>query len=78
VQITVRDHGLGVDPAALPHLAEPFYRPDAARERSTGGVGLGLYLCKLVVQAHSSTLAVRNALPGLEVSVVLPAADINA
>jgi signal transduction histidine kinase len=73
VHMTVRDFGPGVDPAALPHLAEPFYRPDAARERATGGVGLGLYLCKLVAQAHGGSLAVRNALPGLEVSVVLPA-----
>ncbi len=72
VHITVRDHGPGVDPVALPHLAEPFYRPDAARERATGGVGLGLYLCKLVAQAHGGTLSLRNAQPGLEVSVVLP------
>jgi signal transduction histidine kinase len=72
VRITVRDFGPGVEESALPHLAEPFYRPDAARERSTGGVGLGLYLCKLVAQAHGGSLAVRNALPGLEVSVVLP------
>jgi signal transduction histidine kinase len=68
----VRDFGPGVEESALPHLAEPFYRPDAARERSMGGVGLGLYLCKLVAQAHGGSLAVRNALPGLEVSVVLP------
>jgi signal transduction histidine kinase len=74
VRITVRDFGLGLDEAALPHLAQPFYRPDAARERTTGGVGLGLYLCKLVAQAHGGSLALRNALPGLEVSVVLPAA----
>jgi signal transduction histidine kinase len=72
VHISVRDFGPGVDPAALPHLAEPFYRPDASRERATGGVGLGLYLCKLVAQAHGGSLAVRNALPGLEVVVVLP------
>jgi signal transduction histidine kinase len=74
VHITLRDFGPGVSDAALPHLAEPFYRPDAARERATGGVGLGLYLCKLVAQAHGGSMAVRNALPGLEVSVVLPAA----
>jgi signal transduction histidine kinase len=72
VHITIRDFGPGVSESALPHLAEPFYRPDAARERSTGGVGLGLYLCKLVAQAHGGSLAVRNALPGLEVSVLLP------
>ena len=71
-QITVRDFGRGVDDAALPHLAEPFYRPDAARERTTGGVGLGLHLCKLVAQAHGGTFFVRNAQPGLEVCVALP------
>jgi signal transduction histidine kinase len=75
VQITVRDHGPGVDPTTLPHLAEPFYRPDTARERTTGGVGLGLYLCKLVAQAHGGSMTVRNALPGLEISVVLRSAQ---
>jgi signal transduction histidine kinase len=72
MRITVRDFGPGVEAAALAHLAEPFYRPDAARERSTGGVGLGLYLCKLVAHAHGGSLTISNALPGLEVSVVLP------
>jgi signal transduction histidine kinase len=74
VHITVRDYGPGVNEAALPHLAEPFYRPDAARERSTGGVGLGLYLCKLVAQAHGGSMTISNALPGLQVSVALPLA----
>ncbi len=73
VRITVRDHGPGVPQDQLPHLAQPFYRPDAARERATGGVGLGLYLCKLVAQAHGGSFSVRNAQPGLEVSVTLPA-----
>lgn len=74
IMLTVRDHGPGVDPAALPHLAEPFYRPDSARTRSSGGVGLGLHLCKLVAQAHGGTLTLRNASPGLEVEVCLPQA----
>jgi signal transduction histidine kinase len=72
VRITVRDHGPGVAEDQLPHLAQPFYRPDAARSRAEGGVGLGLYLCKLVAQAHGGTFSVRNAQPGLEVSVTLP------
>ena len=72
VYLSVRDHGPGVPDAVLPHLAEPFYRPDAARERATGGVGLGLYLCKLVVLAHGGSWSVRNAQPGLEVRVSLP------
>jgi signal transduction histidine kinase len=69
--ITVRDFGPGVAESALPHLAEPFFRPDTARDRADGGVGLGLYLCKLVAQAHGGTLAVANAHPGLEVTVML-------
>jgi signal transduction histidine kinase len=72
VTLVVRDHGPGVDESALQHLAEPFYRPDSARSRATGGVGLGLYLCKLVAQAHGGSLSLRNAHPGLEVSVTLP------
>lgn len=72
VCMTVRDYGPGVDASALPHLAEPFYRPDTARGRAAGGVGLGLYLCKLVAQAHGGDLELRNAEPGLEVKVTLP------
>jgi signal transduction histidine kinase len=70
--LAVRDYGPGVHESALPHLAEAFYRPDAARERASGGVGLGLYLCKLIAQAHGGSLSLRNAQPGLEVRMVLP------
>ncbi|MFW5331168.1 ATP-binding protein [Hydrogenophaga sp. ZJX-1] len=72
IRIEVRDHGPGVPDEQIPHLTEPFFRPDTARTRAQGGVGLGLYLCKLVAQAHGGTFAVRNALPGLAVRVVLP------
>ncbi len=71
-RLTVRDHGPGVDAAALPRLGEPFYRPDAARSRAAGGVGLGLSLCLLVAQSHGGTLQWRNAAPGLELSLWLP------
>ena len=73
LMLAVRDYGPGVEEAALAHLAEPFYRPDSARTRATGGVGLGLYLCRLVAQAHGGSLVVRNAHPGLEARVLLPA-----
>ena len=72
VQLVVRDFGPGMEESQLQHAAEAFYRADAARLRSTGGVGLGLYLCKLVAQAHGGTLALRNAHPGLEITVSLP------
>jgi len=70
--LTVRDHGPGVDEAQLPLLAQAFYRPDSARQRTTGGVGLGLYLCRLVAQAHGGSLNLRNAYPGLLIEVRLP------
>ncbi len=70
--ITVRDHGPGVTEAQLPLLMQPFYRPDTARQRSTGGVGLGLYLCQLVARAHGGSLQLRNASPGLQAAVTLP------
>ena len=72
IDLRVRDSGPGVDEAQLPHLADAFYRADAARERTTGGVGLGLYLSKLVAQAHGGRLTLRNAQPGLEAIVFLP------
>lgn len=71
--LTVRDFGPGVDEAVLPQLAEPFYRPDAARERASGGVGLGLHLSRLVAQAHGAGFTLRNAHPGLEIEVRFPA-----
>lgn len=72
--LSVRDFGPGVDEADLAQLGEPFFRPDTSRQRSTGGVGLGLHLCKLVAQAHGGMLGFRNAAPGLEARVVLPLA----
>lgn len=74
VDLSVRDFGAGVAPEQLGQLAQPFYRPDAARTREGGGVGLGLYLCRLVALAHGGSFRIDNAHPGLVVSVTLPAA----
>jgi len=74
VMFTVRDHGPGVPEDQLARLAEPFYRPDVARTRAAGGVGLGLYLCRLVAQSHGGTLSLRNASPGLEATASWPVA----
>lgn len=71
--IEVRDYGPGVPETQLSQLAQAFYRPDSARTRAAGGVGLGLYLCRLIALAHGGTFEVRNANPGLSVRVTLPA-----
>jgi signal transduction histidine kinase len=71
IALGVRDFGPGVTPEQLQRLSEPFYRPDSARVRATGGVGLGLYLCRLIAQAHGGELRIRRAEPGLEVALLL-------
>lgn len=70
--LQVRDHGPGVPPELLARLGEPFYRPDPARQRATGGTGLGLSLCRGVVEAHGGSLVFDNAHPGLRATVRLP------
>jgi signal transduction histidine kinase len=70
--IEVRDHGPGVAQAELERLGQPFYRPDAARTRSSGGVGLGLYLCRQVARSHGGAMLIGLAQPGLRVQVILP------
>jgi signal transduction histidine kinase len=70
--IEVRDHGTGVPEHQLEQMAQPFFRPDAARGRNSGGVGLGLYLCRLVAEAHEGSFRLSNAHPGLRVVVSLP------
>jgi signal transduction histidine kinase len=72
LSIEVRDHGPGVAEAELDRLGQPFYRPDAARTRSSGGVGLGLYLCRQVARSHGGVLHIGLAQPGLRVQVILP------
>ncbi len=55
VEVSVEDHGHGIDAQALPHLFERFYR---AREVRGGGIGLGLYITRLLVQAHGGDICV--------------------
>ena len=74
-RLSVRDFGPGVAAAHLTQLTEPFYRTDQARTRGRGGVGLGLYLCRRIAEAHGGTLSLRNAHPGLEVVVSLSTQD---
>ncbi len=58
--LSVTDYGPGIAKEHLSHVTEPFYRADPSRTRSTGGFGLGLYLCKLIVQAHGGKLKIES------------------
>ncbi|MGH8578269.1 MAG: sensor histidine kinase, partial [Gammaproteobacteria bacterium] len=77
VLLSVRDFGPGVTDRHLAQLAEPFYRPDHARTRGSGGAGLGLYLCRQIAEAHGGTLSLHNAHPGLEVVISLEGGDLG-
>ncbi|MCZ6579764.1 MAG: HAMP domain-containing sensor histidine kinase [Gammaproteobacteria bacterium] len=66
----VIDHGPGIDASDLEHITEPFYRADTARQRSTGGYGLGLYLCKLIVEAHAGAIEIQSS-PGQGTRVIV-------
>lgn len=62
--LTIADEGPGVAAEALPHLTEPFYRPESSRSRSLGGVGLGLAIVKTCVEACGGTVSLGNAAAG--------------
>lgn len=73
VVIEVRDRGIGVDAADLPHLFTPFFRTDKSRARGTGGVGLGLTLAKRIAEAHGGTIAAESRPgEGTTIRVTLP------
>ncbi len=73
VEIAVRDHGAGVPADALEKIFEPFYRPEAARQRTTGGAGLGLAIVKRCIEACGGNVAAANCMPdGLQVKITLP------
>ena len=78
LSLSVRDHGPGVPPEQLARLTEAFYRPDSDRGRRSGGVGLGLHLCRLIAEAHGGQLTLSAARPGLLATVVWPAEPMSA
>ena len=59
--IAVRDHGVGIDPALLPHVFEPFVQADEGLHRTRGGLGLGLFLVKSLAELHGGGALARSA-----------------
>lgn len=72
VRVAVADEGPGVPEADLPRMFVPFHRPEASRDRRTGGAGLGLAIVRSAIEACGGTVACRNLTPrGFEVSLRL-------
>jgi len=76
VELRVSDCGPGLPEAELEQVFAPFYRPEAARTRETGGAGLGLAIVKTCVEACGGTVGAHNRQPkGLEIVMRLPSHD---
>ncbi len=76
IEVLVRDKGPGIPEAAAEKVFEPFVRLERSRNRSTGGVGLGLTSARAVIRGHGGVMGMRNRPEGgLEVWVRLPTRD---
>jgi signal transduction histidine kinase len=67
--LSIRDTGVGIDAADLPHIFERFYRADRSRTGATGGSGLGLSIVKAIITAHGGTIRAEST-PGKGTSIV--------
>lgn len=73
ILFSFQDSAPGVSEQELPRLFDRFYRIESSRNRSHGGAGLGLAICRNIVEAHNGNIyATVSPLGGLEIKVELP------
>ncbi len=71
-EVRIRDFGPGVPQESLTRIFDAFYRVDSDRNRSSGGVGLGLAIARRAIEPDKGNLHAENANPGLLVVIALP------
>jgi signal transduction histidine kinase len=73
-KLVVKDSGIGIPPQEIAHIFDRFYMVDKARSREAGGTGLGLNICKVIVDSINGTITAKSE-PGRgsEFIVLLPA-----
>jgi len=62
LMVQIADTGIGIPQDELPFIFEPFYRVDKSRPHDAGGFGLGLSLCKTIMEAHEGRIEVQSTL----------------
>ncbi|MDG2035039.1 MAG: ATP-binding protein, partial [Pseudomonadales bacterium] len=67
------DKGTGLPESELQNVLKPFYRPDKARPKADGGIGMGLSISESIIKAHGGHINLSNHSDGgLKVSITLP------
>lgn len=76
-RVTVRDNGIGITPESLQHVFDMFYQARDARASPGGGLGIGLSLARMLVEAHGGSIAAHSGGPGAgsEFAVTLPRSE---
>ncbi|MCR4602522.1 MAG: helix-turn-helix domain-containing protein [Prevotella sp.] len=64
VRMTVADNGAGLDPDSLKHIFDRFYQGANSRKLNIDGTGIGLNLCKMIVDMHHGTIVAQNRRDG--------------
>lgn len=76
VIISIRDNGIGIEPENLTRIFEPMYRADRARTRVTDGSGIGLAVCKQIIELHGGHIWATGAVgEGLTILISLEKID---
>jgi signal transduction histidine kinase len=70
IALSVTDNGHGIPADSLPKITEAFYRSDKARNRESGGAGLGLALCSQIAEAHNAKIHIESTV-GMGTKVVI-------
>ena len=73
IKISVKDNGIGIPKKSLDYIFERFYRVDKSRCRNTGGTGVGITICKSIIDLHNGNIEVKSEVnKGSEFIVSIP------